>query len=629
MAVTVSITLKENSYSVADNTSSVTCTVKAHWTYGSWDHNNLKKTLTFGGSTYTTTANINKNRTNSGSITLFSKTKTITHNADGSKSVSASVKVPTRTSSGTVTASKSLTLTKIPRYASSNQSISTRTDKTITMAWSSNATCDYIWYSIDGGKTFRAAGSVNTSSGSYTISGLSPKTTYNIVTRVRRKDSQLSTNSSVLSAATYAADYFTLDLVASDPTLTSVELVATTKNTQVSISNQTKAYSIIWSWYISGYPNNKEQQTSKNIISNNGSASVTINGLIPGKDYVLTANLYKGTPSGSAIRTKSVTIKTIDMGGKFKVLARSSNAINVGLSGQSALNYPTRADFYCKKSDQTSWGSPVIVDISAGSSASPSAVFSKLTQMTNYDFIVYIYKVASKLTLIKQFSISASTYAYFPGMEDAMPYFDNCIVVPHTGKAYLKGKLQSSSALSLTVHIFGSSVEDSEEYADLGVLGSDMTYIATGTVGETMYYKLGLVDRNGNVYNLTEPYEVTFTDYSWSIRVQDELFDISADEMQSMVKALTNLYDYKALDNDMSDMKEIYEHMKERMTVTKAGSFVEGGAESLIYAVGSLAKAITETGAYDGVESGSPCEANDFNGLASLVTEALETIQEI
>ena len=207
MAVTASITLTENSYSVANNTSSVTCKVVVKWTAGSNDRNNLTKTLNFAGSTYTTTTNINSNQTTSGSLTLFNKTKTITHNSDGTKSVSANVTIPTRTSSGTVTASKSLTLTPIPRYATITQSLNWKNENSITMNWSANATIDYLWYSINGGSSWVAIGNPSASSGKYTISGLSQNTTYSIKTRVRRKDSQLVSDSAAATQATYAYPY--------------------------------------------------------------------------------------------------------------------------------------------------------------------------------------------------------------------------------------------------------------------------------------------------------------------------------------------------------------------------------------------------------------------------------------
>lgn len=92
--------------------------------------------------------------------------------------------------------------TKIPRYASVSQSLFDRSTKTITVKWTSDSTCDYVWYSKDGG-SWVAVGSVNATSGTYVIPSLSENTTYSIKTRVRRKDSQLTTDSSASSWRTY------------------------------------------------------------------------------------------------------------------------------------------------------------------------------------------------------------------------------------------------------------------------------------------------------------------------------------------------------------------------------------------------------------------------------------------
>ena len=94
-------------------------------------------------------------------------------------------------------------LTPIPRYATCTQSLNTKTINTIKMNWSSDSTIDYVWYSKDNGSNWTAVGSVNATSGSYTITGLNANTAYNIKTRIRRKDSQLTTDSSVLAVTTY------------------------------------------------------------------------------------------------------------------------------------------------------------------------------------------------------------------------------------------------------------------------------------------------------------------------------------------------------------------------------------------------------------------------------------------
>lgn len=131
----------------------------------------------------------------------------VPHNADGSKSItiSGSVTGPSGTTweGKTVSGSGTAVLDKIARYATSVQSLNSRTETSIKMNWSSDSTIDYVWYSTNNGSSWTAVGSVNATSGSYTISGLTANTTYNIKTRVRRKDSQLTTDSSASAIATY------------------------------------------------------------------------------------------------------------------------------------------------------------------------------------------------------------------------------------------------------------------------------------------------------------------------------------------------------------------------------------------------------------------------------------------
>lgn len=115
MAMTVKITLTENSVSTANNTSSVNCKVTLSWTQGSWNHLGSTQVLVFDGVRYTTTALLNPNETMTGSQTLFNVTRTVTHNADGSKTVSATATVISGGSSGTIKETASKVLTKIAR----------------------------------------------------------------------------------------------------------------------------------------------------------------------------------------------------------------------------------------------------------------------------------------------------------------------------------------------------------------------------------------------------------------------------------------------------------------------------------------------------------------------------------
>lgn len=137
-----------------------------------------------------------------------SGTLTVPHNSDGTKKIT--VKFSTAIYTSTVTEySESWTLDSIPRYATSVQSLNSKTETTIKMNWSSDSTIDYLWYSKDNGANWTGVNVTDGKSGTYTISGLATKTTYKIKTRVRRKDSQLTTDSSALSVQTYDYPYCT------------------------------------------------------------------------------------------------------------------------------------------------------------------------------------------------------------------------------------------------------------------------------------------------------------------------------------------------------------------------------------------------------------------------------------
>lgn len=148
----------------------------------------------------------------SGNKILLQGTQVIQHNSNGTKTISFSGSCQLDinwggTQLGTITGSGSMTLTPIPRYASVTQTLTAKTETTATIKWSSDAIVDYIWFSTNNGSSWTGINVTDGTSGSYTISGLSPNTTYQVKTRVRRKDSQLTTDSTALSVQTYAYPY--------------------------------------------------------------------------------------------------------------------------------------------------------------------------------------------------------------------------------------------------------------------------------------------------------------------------------------------------------------------------------------------------------------------------------------
>lgn len=92
-------------------------------------------------------------------------------------------------------------------YKAPTQNFVEKTETTIKMNWSIDSAANYVWYSKDNGTNWVAVGAVNATSGSYTITGLNPNTTYNIKTRVRRSLANTTYDTSALAVATYNYPY--------------------------------------------------------------------------------------------------------------------------------------------------------------------------------------------------------------------------------------------------------------------------------------------------------------------------------------------------------------------------------------------------------------------------------------
>lgn len=180
-----------DSQSVANNTSTLTfygtLNVTGNsigWSNGNcWVHwsknNNLAKRYTRG------------------SYQLVSGTYTFTHNADGNLTINVGYGISTTYKSGS--SSVNITLPKIPRYTSITRfDVTAKDETTLHVDWASSDSCDYAWYSLDGGSTW-----TDSNSTSFDIAGLKANTTYNVKIRVRRRDSQLTTDSWNVSQTTY------------------------------------------------------------------------------------------------------------------------------------------------------------------------------------------------------------------------------------------------------------------------------------------------------------------------------------------------------------------------------------------------------------------------------------------
>lgn len=206
----ITLTVYETSYSITDNTSNVHYKIEATKTSGSgfWANNVTNPVVVVINGQTVIDKKVSYDFRNATPKTLNFGEGDLTgilHNGDGTKSILCSASFTDKENDlGSATISnKSLALTTIPRYAVITQSMADETETSITMNWSTDSVVDYIWYSTDNGANYTAVGSTNGKSGSYTITGLTPDTTYQIKTKARRKDSQLSSESAASPITTY------------------------------------------------------------------------------------------------------------------------------------------------------------------------------------------------------------------------------------------------------------------------------------------------------------------------------------------------------------------------------------------------------------------------------------------
>lgn len=201
------IEVVENSVDVANNTSNITVSVQV------WRTNQGYETygrgtcyVTIAGQTYSEAIDRDKVFSYNSYTQVFSTTLDVEHDDDGSKDIYVSSYI-THTQFTSEEQGFTVALTTIARYAEITQTLASKTETTISVNWTTDATVDYLWYSVDDGANWTGVDIADGTSGAYTVSGLTASSIYDVKTRVRRKDSQLSSDSEALNVTTYDYPY--------------------------------------------------------------------------------------------------------------------------------------------------------------------------------------------------------------------------------------------------------------------------------------------------------------------------------------------------------------------------------------------------------------------------------------
>lgn len=228
---TLTVTNKLEQTSIKDNASTVSfsfvlSSLDGGWNWEQWGAN-ISYVITINGTQYTGSI---ASYDGYSDVTLKSGSFAVKHNTDGNKTVSFSFSV-TDTSGqsytcGSASASGSMALATIPRYLSiTSLYVSNITETTAVVSWSVSDPRDSTYYSFDNGATWIGSATDGESlasdlkSGTFNILNMTAGKTYNIKVKIKRTDSQLWTESNVVSFSTLYYPHLTVsnDFTIGDP----------------------------------------------------------------------------------------------------------------------------------------------------------------------------------------------------------------------------------------------------------------------------------------------------------------------------------------------------------------------------------------------------------------------------
>lgn len=308
-------------------------------------------TVTVNGETYTGTGSI----AGIGDKVLLSGTQVIPHNADGSKTLTFSASCELNITwngvpLGTISGSGSMALSTIPKYATVTQSMTGKTETTITMNWSSDAVVDYLWYSYNNGASWNAIDIGDGTKGSYTIGNLASNTEYTVITRLRRKDSQLTSDSEPLTVATYSFPYATSmpDFVIGAPLTLGIfnPLNRSVVVTLLAQNNVVCASDVINSQYITGYTGELVTDRLYSSIPNTQSGTYKVKVTYGTYEDTKDGGLYIVNPSNcspeiSAGAYADSNNLTIDLTGNNQDIVQHHSIVNYSASGLNSRKHAT------------------------------------------------------------------------------------------------------------------------------------------------------------------------------------------------------------------------------------------------------------------------------------------------
>lgn len=203
------LTVTETSYSIPNNTSNVNWTLSISGGGTTW-YDSYAKVIVNGQEVYNETRGWGSGTFPAKDGSVSGTIEGIAHDNLGKKTISFYVEGYSYVYSVS-SASGSLPLTEIPRYFTKTPTITliSRTERSATFNWTTSENADRIQYRVNSNGTWVVVAGSGTS-GSFTVPGLTPGTTYNIYLDARKADSQLwAQTKPYVNLTTYRTPYIT------------------------------------------------------------------------------------------------------------------------------------------------------------------------------------------------------------------------------------------------------------------------------------------------------------------------------------------------------------------------------------------------------------------------------------
>lgn len=268
----------------------------------------------------------------------------------------------------------------VTTYSMPTQSLSSKTETRITMNWNIDSTANYIWYSTDNGSSWVAVGSVNATSGSYTITGLNANTVYNVRTKVRRATTQSTSYTTNLAVRTYNVPTQSLN----SKTETSIKI-----NWNID-STADRLY----------YSTNNGSTWSSAITVSGTSGNYTITGLNANTTYTIKTRLRRSATQ-TTYDTTSLSVKTYALPTQsFADKAETTITMNWAIDSEADK-------LYYSTNNGSSWSNAVTVSGTSG-----TYTITGLTANTEYNVLLKLHRVATDSNVTVASATVVETYDY-------------------------------------------------------------------------------------------------------------------------------------------------------------------------------------------------------------------------